>query len=237
MKCVVTPVLLGEGGASPARASTEYVYGESVARAGRTARTSDDQDIDPNDAVEPFVAIAGHTVVHDQVPARGTCACRRLPLLLGQPRSRSISRSSGQYRDDRFLESQTLLARATSDAIGRVGAYAATEFADDLQSPDNPDRDDFLLQRLPRAATLSGVPAKLAWHAGRGRPSLDVEYTYFYAKKRPNESATRRAMSTELPRHRHRRDPGRPSATATAASSSPTARILEDGTRTTVSDS
>lgn len=52
------------------------------------------------------------------------------------------------YRYDRFLGATAFVGRdfgATGLASARLGA----RFADDLQAPDDTDRDDFLMQRLP----------------------------------------------------------------------------------------
>ena len=82
-------------------------------------------------------------------------------------------RELSAWRNDRFLRS-TIWA-----SIARHGFAANAELAwvDDLQSPDNLDRDDFLLQRLPDLHLL-GVPRKF------GLPGLrfgfDSRYPYFY---------------------------------------------------------
>jgi lipopolysaccharide export system protein LptA len=85
------------------------------------------------------------------------------------------------HRADRFLESEAVLSRSVG-TIGRTNASLGVDYVDDLQSPDNLDRDRFLLQRWPTASVdvlpgrVPGVPF-LA-------PSLDVEYTYFEARGR-----------------------------------------------------
>jgi hypothetical protein len=64
--------------------------------------------------------------------------------------------------------------------IGRASARVGTTYYDDLQSPDNLDRDRFLLQRVPTASVdvlpgTIGLPFVM--------PSIDVEYTYFDAHR------------------------------------------------------
>jgi len=84
------------------------------------------------------------------------------------------------HRNDRFLESEASLSRPF--ASGRTGASVGATFVDDLQSPDNLDRDLFLLQRWPTARVdvlpggMPGVPFVM--------PSLDVEYARFDALQR-----------------------------------------------------
>jgi lipopolysaccharide assembly outer membrane protein LptD (OstA) len=83
-------------------------------------------------------------------------------------------------RSDRFLESEATLSRSFG-ALGRTGASLGATYVDDLQSPDNLDRDRFVLQRWPTArldslpGAVRGVPLVM--------PSLDVEYTRFDALK------------------------------------------------------
>jgi lipopolysaccharide assembly outer membrane protein LptD (OstA) len=84
------------------------------------------------------------------------------------------------HRADRFLESEAVLSRSVE--LGRTYASVGGTFVDDLQNPDDLDRDRFLLQRWPttRVDVLpGGVPG-----ASFLVPSLDVEYTRFAARKR-----------------------------------------------------
>jgi lipopolysaccharide assembly outer membrane protein LptD (OstA) len=85
------------------------------------------------------------------------------------------------HRADRFLESKAFLGRGFR--AGRYGLLAAATYADDMQNPDDQDRDKYTLQRLPevQAAVLPGPLAWLGWL----QPSMDVDYTYF----RPRDSA------------------------------------------------
>jgi lipopolysaccharide assembly outer membrane protein LptD (OstA) len=85
------------------------------------------------------------------------------------------------HRSDRFLESEATLSRSFG-ALGRGGASVGSTFADDLQSPDNLDRDRFLLQRWPTAHvdSLPGAFADVPFVV----PSIDVEYTRFDARDR-----------------------------------------------------
>ena len=83
----------------------------------------------------------------------------------------------GRQRD-RFLESHAFVFRHFGES-GRYGAVLSAAYADDLQAPEDQDRDRFLLQRLPRME-FSALPEPtplpgLRWLV----PALDAEYTLF----------------------------------------------------------
>lgn len=91
-----------------------------------------------------------------------------------------------EYRRDRFLESDLFLTRHFG-STGRFGLVAGGRFADDLQSPNNIDRDDFLLQR-PAEIDFSALPAPgpgpwLSWLV----PAFDVEYAWFRGRDRAGD--------------------------------------------------
>jgi lipopolysaccharide assembly outer membrane protein LptD (OstA) len=90
-----------------------------------------------------------------------------------------------EQRNDRFLQSNAFLGRSFGED-GRFGALAGAVYADDLQNPDDQDRDKFLLQRLPTLA-LAALPAAAAESLpvlSRIIPSFDAEYTYFVPRRR-----------------------------------------------------
>ena len=78
-------------------------------------------------------------------------------------------------RATRYLESTAFLTRHFGGS-GRTGGVAAVHFADDFQSPDDLDRDESLLQRLPTVdlAFLPGGVPGLPWI----KPSLDIKYRF-----------------------------------------------------------
>jgi lipopolysaccharide assembly outer membrane protein LptD (OstA) len=84
-------------------------------------------------------------------------------------------------RADRYLESIASLSGGIGSS-GRLGGSVSAQFADDLQNPDDIDRDDFLLQRVPdvQLAALPGDVPGVPWL----RPSLDVDYTLFKSVNR-----------------------------------------------------
>ena len=86
---------------------------------------------------------------------------------------------------DRFLQSNAFVGRSFGED-GRFGALAAVLTADDLQNPDDQDRDSFLLQRIPTVA-LAALPATLAESVpvlSRIIPAFDAEYTDFVPWRR-----------------------------------------------------
>jgi lipopolysaccharide assembly outer membrane protein LptD (OstA) len=85
-------------------------------------------------------------------------------------------------RTDRFLGSAGFAEGRVDDA-GRLGLVASATHDDDRQNPDDTDRDDFLLQRLPTLEmhALPGPVGPLAWLV----PALDVQYTHFWQSDRP----------------------------------------------------
>jgi len=88
------------------------------------------------------------------------------------------------YRADRYLQSSAWIGRGAG-ATDRFGGVVSGAFADDLQNPDDRDRDDYLLQRVPhvQAAALVGDVPGVPWI----RPSLAVDYTLYKAIDRPED--------------------------------------------------
>ncbi len=78
-------------------------------------------------------------------------------------------------RKDRFLESTAFVTRAFGSS-GGVGAVASMRYADDLQNPDDRDRDDFLFQQP--GATVTALPRSLPF-AKFLVTSFDADYAYF----------------------------------------------------------
>jgi hypothetical protein len=89
-----------------------------------------------------------------------------------------------QFRDDRYLESLTFLQAPnwSPGPLEGLGFLSLVRWADDQQNPDNQDRDQFLLQRLPevqsalppQAFRVAGVPIV---------PSFDGNYTNYFARR------------------------------------------------------
>jgi lipopolysaccharide assembly outer membrane protein LptD (OstA) len=90
-----------------------------------------------------------------------------------------------EERFDRFLTSNAFATKHFRES-GDHGFVVSVLHADDLQNPDDQDRDDYLLQRLPDAE-YSMLPTRAPW-IEQLVPSFDVEYTYFGQYENPNQS-------------------------------------------------
>lgn len=88
------------------------------------------------------------------------------------------------YRHERFLPAESFAFRHAGGA-GRFGAVAGAQHLDDLQNPDDTDRDEFLLNRLPNAQ-LHALPAPLPF-ADFLVPALDVRYAWYQQHELPQD--------------------------------------------------
>jgi lipopolysaccharide assembly outer membrane protein LptD (OstA) len=151
----------------------EYLLGESTSGEIGVAGLPGDDEVDRDELETPFSDNRwAWWVRHEQ------------PLAPGARFGLDLKRvSDNQYpidfddiddvRNERFIESSGWASFA------RQGWYAGIEasLVDDLQSPNDLDRDDYLLQRLPDVR-LASVPRGLF-----GLPlrfGLDTRYTYFH---------------------------------------------------------
>ncbi len=89
-------------------------------------------------------------------------------------------------RRDRYLDSTGFVTGGLG-ATGALGMNAGARYSDDLQNPDDTDRDDFLIQRLPEVEIRS-LPRKLPF-ADWLVPALDAQYVYFHQVERPRSPA------------------------------------------------
>lgn len=90
-----------------------------------------------------------------------------------------------EFRRDRFMQSNVSLSKSWDD-FSPFGGFAAVRWADDLQAPEDQDRDAFLLHRLPdvgASQSLSPLP-----FAERLLTSFDVHYTNFWYMEDPRDS-------------------------------------------------
>ncbi len=90
-----------------------------------------------------------------------------------------------EFKRDRFMQSNVSLSKPWAD-FSSLGAFGAVRWADDLQAPEDQDRDDFLLHRLPdigASQAVSPIP-----FADRLLSSFDVRYTNFWYQESPLES-------------------------------------------------
>jgi lipopolysaccharide assembly outer membrane protein LptD (OstA) len=88
-------------------------------------------------------------------------------------------------RHDRFLTSNVFATKHFNES-GDYGFVASALYTDDLQNPDDQDRDNYLLQRMPNAE-YTMLPLRAPW-LERLVPSFDVQYTYFGQYENPKKS-------------------------------------------------
>jgi lipopolysaccharide assembly outer membrane protein LptD (OstA) len=138
----------------------EYVYGET-AKGELYGTFIDDQDIESDDPSTPFGPQRwGARLQHKQdLPFRSRAAVDAVAISDNQfPFDFADFR---KYRRDRFLRATGYTGTHFGTDTGRfAGTFSATS-SDDLQNPDDQDRDAFLLQRLPElevAALPDAIP-------------------------------------------------------------------------------
>jgi len=90
-----------------------------------------------------------------------------------------------ETRHDRFLTSNVFATKHFNES-GDYGFVVSALYADDLQNPDDQDRDTYLLHRMPNAE-YTMLPSRAPW-LERLVPSFDVEYTYFGQYENPKKS-------------------------------------------------
>jgi lipopolysaccharide export system protein LptA len=169
--------------------NVEYVVGHEGRNNYGTLRAivvPDDQEVEPDSAATPYDALRwGVEFRHRQYDG--------LPWgLEGKIFANWASDNDvpfdynmlEQWRRDRFMPSVASLTKHFADFGGR-GGWAAVRWADDLQAPDDQDRDEFLLQRLPEAGFTQAASFP-SW-ASRLLTSLDVRYIHFWYKSDPTD--------------------------------------------------
>ncbi|MEM7413595.1 MAG: LPS assembly protein LptD [Myxococcota bacterium] len=176
---ILTPRYSTERGAGGA-AFFDYAWSQESSGEVLAAFTRD-QDIDAKTAAQPFGrnrwSLSGE---HDwKLPGDlrfetdfGFASDNQVPFDFDELNSR---------RSDRYLRSEARLGRGFGE-LDALGVSVGAQFVDDLQSPDDLDRDRFVLQRWPTArvdllpVALPGAPFLV--------PSVDVDYAWFEARER-----------------------------------------------------
>lgn len=152
----------------------EYVFGEEGSGHGTFAALPGDDQVDRLDPDTPFSDNRwAYRLRHDQPLGDGIRFGADVNAASDNQYVVDFEDFPGELRSSRFLESSAWAS------YGRGAVYAGAEvsYKDDLQSPNNLDRDDFLLQRLPDVR-LSLLQRPLAGLPLRG--GLDLRYTYFH---------------------------------------------------------
>jgi lipopolysaccharide assembly outer membrane protein LptD (OstA) len=183
LNVTITPSYLLDRGFKPSL-DIEYVFGE---RSYGTLYGTfiDDKDVDEDDSDTPFDSKRwGVEWLHDHLLPRGWRA---------KVDARAVSDNLfpydfsdfGTYQNDRYLESVGF-AEKRFGPLERYGFTSGIRWADDLQNPDDQDRDRFLLQRLPDLQ-LAGLPQPLAGLGSRLYASFGTDYTHFYSRKKASD--------------------------------------------------
>jgi lipopolysaccharide export system protein LptA len=163
--------------------ATEYVFGEESS--GRTAGAYHrDQDIKAHTPSEPFSRNRWATWGEQDVFLPWDVRFKSSFAFVSDNQYPSDFGELSMHRNDRFLESTAFATRVFGED-GSLGLMAAAEHADDLQSPDDLDRDDFIVQRVPELAlsllpepALSLLPES-APVVPQLVPALDLQYVFF----------------------------------------------------------
>jgi lipopolysaccharide assembly outer membrane protein LptD (OstA) len=183
LNVMLTPAYLTKRGFKPST-DIEYVFGER-GKGQAYGTFISDREIDSDDPETPFSPQrwGGRFEHMMDLPARSWLAADAVAI--SDNEVPFDFDDFDYYRADRYLHSRGLAATrfGPSDAFGFETAVLVT---DDLQNPDDQDRDNLLLQRLP----------ELVWSAAPGSvpllpglvASADVEYVNFQRWGDPNEA-------------------------------------------------
>lgn len=160
-------------------ASAEYVFGAKSSGSMFGAYLPDDEQVEENDPSTPFDSdrwafewIHDHYLPNDW---RAVVDWRVFSDNLFPFDFKDFS----DYRKDRVVESKVFVENRFGP-LEQYGFYAGIFWGDDLGNPDDQDRDDYMLQRLPELHA-SVTPSSPDWMQGFVY-SLDTDYTNYYAK-------------------------------------------------------
>jgi lipopolysaccharide assembly outer membrane protein LptD (OstA) len=165
---------------------SEYVLGE---RSGGELFGSFiyDRDVDPDTRSTPFGKARWATFgEHDLFLPFDWRFQSRYAFASDNAHSADFDELS-RYRGDRFMPSVAFATRPWG-GTGAFGLVAGARFSDDLQNPDDTDRDDFLLQRRLEAR-FHALPAALPF-ASWLVPALDLHYAWYGQSDRPQDAYT-----------------------------------------------
>lgn len=179
----LTPEYLSKRGFKPST-DIEYVFGKRGE--GRLYGTFiSDEDIDRDEPETPFEQQRWGTRFEHQMdlPARSWLAVEG--AVLSDNDVPLDFNDFDSYRHDRYLHSRALAATrfGPSDAFG---VETSLLLSDDLQNPNDQDRDELVLQRLPQLA-WSAAPGPVPFLRGLVA-SGDVEYVNFHHSSQPNDA-------------------------------------------------
>jgi len=179
----LTPRWLSKRGAK-GDVETEYLIGEHSSGKAFASFIHDD-DIDPNSLEDPYDRERWLASGHQDFHLPWGWRLKSQFQLVSDNAYPSDFRDLPETRFDRFLTSNAFAEKHFTES-GTFGLVTAVQYADDLQNPNDQDRDDYLLQRMPEAE-LTMLPSRAPWLSWLV-PSFDVEYTYFGQYENPNKS-------------------------------------------------
>lgn len=181
---IARPTWMSDRGLMP-ELELEYVFGERSEGEAFASFILGDHKVDPDDPKTPYSDDRWGVIVdHDQFLPWNSRLKVDAQVVSDNAYVSDFS-EFGQWRRDRYMTSTAFLTKQFSPS-NPFGAFAAVRWADDLQNPDDQDRDPFLLQRLPELAG-SQTSARLPSFLDRFVTSFDVDYTYFWRQKQPSD--------------------------------------------------
>ena len=183
LNVTITPEYLTERGFKPS-AEIEYVFGERGATQVYGTFISD-REVDRDDPETPFSPQRWATRFEHAMDLPGRSWLALDGVALSDNEVPFDFDDFDYYRADRYLHSRGLAATrfGPSDTFGVETALRVTG---DLQNPDDQDRDNLLLQRLPEL-TWSAAPGAVPLLRGLVA-SADVQYVNFQRFGDPNDA-------------------------------------------------
>ena len=163
---------------------SEYLVGEHSSGTVSVAFIRDD-DIDPNSLEDPYDRERWVAQGHQDFYLPHDWRFKSEFQVVSDNAYPSDFHDLPHTRYDRFLNSNVSVTKHFNES-GDYGFVASVLHADDIQNPDDQDRDDYLLQRLPNAE-YTMLPTRAPW-LEQLVPSFDIEYTYFGRYESPNKS-------------------------------------------------
>jgi lipopolysaccharide assembly outer membrane protein LptD (OstA) len=140
------------------KSSAEVEYLNGLTGKGQAYGTYiDDQDVNTDSVSQPFGPHrwGGRWEHVNDLPYRSRMAMDAVAISDNQFPFDFVD--FRKYRRDRFLRSTAWADTHLDDDTGRFAAMLSGQASDDLQNPDDQDRDQFLLQRLPEV-DLAALP-------------------------------------------------------------------------------
>lgn len=182
----VTPTYYSERGVKAAT-QIEYVFGERTSgEIGGSILPSDNRVEDDSEPPNPDVFFSENRWAgwwyHQQPLTENLRFGADIRRISDNQYPLDFEELESVWRNSRFMDSKVWLAGSASGLYGDVVVH----HFDDLNGPEDLDRDDFVLNRLPEVS-LSALPRAFRNFPIQG--SLDVDYIYFDQRKNPAGSS------------------------------------------------